>query len=272
MNTPPSNPSQVQPNQPQHSQDRYVPAQIETKWQQHWDEHHTFRSTRRPGHPKLYVLDMFPYPSGAGLHVGHPEGYTATDIVARHARMKGYDVLHPMGWDAFGLPAEQYAIQTGTHPSVKTHENIAVFRRQLKMLGLSYDWEREIDTTQPDYVRWTQWIFLQLFHRGLAVQSEVPVNWCSALGTVLANEEVIDGKSERGDHPVIRMPLRQWLLRITEYADRLAADLEDSPGPTPNSSRSTGSVAAWDARSTSPSKATTHPFACSPHVRTHCSA
>ncbi|HQB43897.1 MAG TPA: leucine--tRNA ligase, partial [Polyangiaceae bacterium] len=211
---------------PKNQEDRYSPAFIEPKWQTYWDEHHTFRSVRRPGHPKLYVLDMFPYPSGAGLHVGHPEGYTATDIVARHARMKGVDVLHPMGWDAFGLPAEQYAIQTGTHPSQKTKENIENFRRQLKMLGFSYDWEREIDTTQSDYVRWTQWIFLQIFHQGLAVQSEIPVNWCSELGTVLANEEVIDGKSERGGHPVQRIPLRQWSLKITEYADRLVHDLE----------------------------------------------
>ncbi|MCL2823885.1 MAG: class I tRNA ligase family protein, partial [Polyangiaceae bacterium] len=143
--------------------DRYVPAQIEPKWQKFWDEHHTFRALRHPGQPKLYILDMFPYPSGSGLHVGHPEGYTATDIVARHARMKGIDVLHPMGWDAFGLPAEQHAIQTGTHPSIKTGENINVFRRQLKMLGFSYDWEREVDTTQPGYFKWTQWIFLQLF-------------------------------------------------------------------------------------------------------------
>ena len=216
---------------PNKSEDRYVPADIEPKWQRYWEENETFRTTRHPGRPKLYVLDMFPYPSGSGLHVGHPEGYTATDIVARHARMKGFDVLHPMGWDAFGLPAEQYAIQTGTHPSIKTGENINVFRRQLKMLGFSYDWSREIDTTQPGYVRWTQWIFLQLFKRGLAVQSEIPVNWCPALGTVLANEEVIDGKSERGDHPVERTPLRQWLLKITEYADRLASDLEDMSWP-----------------------------------------
>jgi len=211
--------------------DRYVPAEIEPRWQRFWDEHQTFAARRTHGRPKLYVLDMFPYPSGTGLHVGHPEGYTATDIVARHARMKGFDVLHPMGWDAFGLPAEQHAIQTGTHPAVKTAQNIENFRRQLKMLGFSYDWSREIDTTDPRYVRWTQWIFLQLFKRGLAVQSEVPVNWCPALGTVLANEEVIDGKSERGGHPVIRQPLRQWLLRITEYADRLAADLEGLDWP-----------------------------------------
>lgn len=211
--------------------ERYVPADIEPKWQRFWDENKTFRAERHPGRPKLYVLDMFPYPSGAGLHVGHPEGYTATDIVARHARMKGIDVLHPMGFDAFGLPAEQYAIQTGTHPSIKTGENIDVFRRQLRALGFSYDWDRELDTTQPDYVRWTQWIFLQLFKRGLALQSEIPVNWCPALGTVLANEEVIDGKSERGDHPVERTPLRQWLLKITAYADRLAADLETLDWP-----------------------------------------
>ncbi len=212
------------PEQP--SDDRYLPAEIEPRWQRYWDEHQTFAARRTPGRPKRYILDMFPYPSGSGLHVGHPEGYTATDIVARHARMKGIDVLHPMGWDAFGLPAEQFAIQTGTHPAVKTAENINNFRRQLKMLGFSYDWSRECNTTDPGYVRWTQWIFLQLFKRGLAVQSEIPVNWCPALGTVLANEEVIDGKSERGGHPVIRQPLRQWLLKITAYADRLAADLD----------------------------------------------
>ncbi|MBI5533703.1 MAG: leucine--tRNA ligase [Deltaproteobacteria bacterium] len=209
-----------------HDKDRYLPSEIEPRWQAFWDEHRTFETRRKPGSPKLYVLDMFPYPSGSGLHVGHPEGYTATDIVARHARMKGVDVLHPMGWDAFGLPAEQYAIQTGTHPSAKTAENIQTFRRQLKMLGFSYDWSREVNTTDPSYVRWTQWIFLQLFRRGLAVQSEIPVNWCPDLGTVLANEEVIDGKSERGGFPVLRQPLRQWLLRITAYADRLAGDLD----------------------------------------------
>jgi leucyl-tRNA synthetase len=211
--------------------DRYDPAAIEPRWQRYWEENRVFEARRRPGRQKLYVLDMFPYPSGAGLHVGHPEGYTATDIVARHARMKGFDVLHPMGWDAFGLPAEQHAIQTGTHPAVKTGENIATFRRQLKSLGFSYDWSREIDTTDPGYVRWTQWIFLQLFHRGLAYQAEIPVNWCPALGTVLANEEIVDGKSERGGHPVVRQPLRQWLLRITAYADRLAADLEGLAWP-----------------------------------------
>ncbi len=198
---------------------------IERTWQKYWEEHDTFRTVRRPGHPKAYVLDMFPYPSGSGLHVGHPVGYIATDIFARYKRMRGFDVLHPMGWDAFGLPAEQHAINTGTHPAVTTQKNIDTFRRQLKQLGFSYDWSRELNTTDPGYVRWTQWIFLELFERGLAFQGEIPVNWCPALGTVLANEEVIDGRSERGDHPVIRQPLRQWQLRITAYADRLAADL-----------------------------------------------
>ncbi len=205
--------------------DRYAPAEIEPKWQRRWEEEKTFAAVRHEGRPKLYVLDMFPYPSGSGLHVGHPEGYTATDILARFKRMRGYDVLHPMGWDAFGLPAEQYAIQTGTHPRETTQKNIETFRRQLKSLGFSYDWAREVDTTDPGYVRWTQWIFLQLFKKGLAFQSDVPVNWCAALGTVLANEEVIDGKSERGGFPVVRTPLRQWMLKITAYADRLDADL-----------------------------------------------
>jgi leucyl-tRNA synthetase len=199
---------------------------IEQRWQAYWDDNGTFRTTRRPGRPKYYVLDMFPYPSGAGLHVGHPVGYIATDIYARYKRMRGFDVLHPMGWDAFGLPAEQHAINTGTHPRVTTRDNIETFRRQLKMLGFSYDWSREIDTTDPRYVRWTQWIFLKLFERGLATQAEIPVNWCPELGTVLANEEVVDGRSERGGFPVIRQPLRQWQLRITAYADRLASDLE----------------------------------------------
>jgi leucyl-tRNA synthetase len=207
------------------SRPRYDPATIESKWQKEWERTGVFRAVRRPGRSKAYILDMFPYPSGSGLHVGHPEGYTATDIVARFCRMRGIDVLHPMGWDAFGLPAEQHAIATGEHPRATTRRNIATFKRQLKMLGLSYDWSREIDTTDPSYVRWTQWIFLKMFERGLAVQSEVPVNWCPALGTVLANEEVIDGKSERGGHPVERLPLRQWLLKITAYADRLDADL-----------------------------------------------
>ena len=205
--------------------ERYSPATLEPKWQRYWDEHQTFAAKRTPGRPKAYILDMFPYPSGSGLHVGHPEGYTATDIVARYKRMRGVDVLHPMGWDAFGLPAEQYAIQTGTHPRATTLKNIDTFRRQLKMLGFSYDWSREVDTTDPSYVRWTQWIFLQLFKKGLAFQDRIAVNWCAELGTVLANEEVIDGKSERGGFPVEKLPLRQWILKITEYADRLEADL-----------------------------------------------
>ena len=209
----------------------YDHSTIEARWQRYWEENNTFATLRRAGRPKYYVLDMFPYPSGDGLHVGHPEGYTATDIVARYKRMAGFDVLHPMGWDAFGLPAEQHAISTGTHPRDTTARNIGTFRRQLKALGFSYDWSREVNTTDPGYVRWTQWIFLQLFKRGLAFQSEVPVNWCPALGTVLANEEVIDGVSERGGHPVVRQPLRQWQLRITAYADRLADELEPLDWP-----------------------------------------
>jgi len=220
-----------QPTMNDESPDRYNPSEIEPKWQNYWDDQRTFFSERHRGRKKLYVLDMFPYPSGSGLHVGHPEGYTATDIVARYARMCGLDVLHPMGWDAFGLPAEQHAIATNTHPRDTTGKNIATFKRQLKSLGFSYDWAREIDTTDPGYVKWTQWIFLKLFERGLAYQAKIPVNWCAALGTVLANEEVIDGKSERGGHPVERMPLRQWMLKITAYADRLDADLADLDWP-----------------------------------------
>ncbi len=241
---------------------RYNPAVIEPKWQAYWAEHKTFAAPRLPGDRKLYVLDMFPYPSGDGLHVGHPEGYTATDIICRFERMRGRSVMHPMGWDAFGLPAEQHAKKTGTPPRVTTEKNIATFRRQLQMLGFSYDWDRELATTDPEYFRWTQWIFLVLFdtwfddaeqrgrpiaelpipadvtaagaervrryqdeHR-LAYQSEAPVNWCPALGTVLSNEEVIGGLSERGSHPVVRLPLRQWMLRITAYADRLENDLD----------------------------------------------
>jgi leucyl-tRNA synthetase len=239
----------------------YNPKAVEPRWQRYWDEHHTFRTPDPSGRRKFYILDMFPYPSGAGLHVGHPEGYTATDILSRYRRMRGDAVLHPMGWDAFGLPAEQYAIETGTHPRRTTQGNIDTFRRQIKMLGFSYDWEREVDTTDPHYFKWTQWIFLQLFDtwydpqrkkgrpiaelpippevraqgeaavrrfqdgKRLAYQAEVPVNWCPALGTVLANEEVEDGKSERGGHPVVRMPLKQWMLRITAYAERLLDDL-----------------------------------------------
>lgn len=211
----------------------YPFAEVESRWQRRWAEEKTFRTPKevRADQPKMYVLDMFPYPSGSGLHVGHPEGYTATDIVARYKRMQGYNVLHPMGWDSFGLPAEQFAIQTGTHPAVTTQKNIQRFKEQLQSLGFSYDWEREIATTDPKYYKWTQWIFIQLLKHGLAYQAEVPVNWCPALGTVLANEEVIDGKSERGGHPVIRKPMKQWMLRITAYADRLLEDLEELEWP-----------------------------------------
>ncbi|MBB6673945.1 leucine--tRNA ligase [Cohnella nanjingensis] len=211
----------------QDNQAGYKPQTIEPKWQRYWDENKTFRTTEDAGKPKFYALDMFPYPSGAGLHVGHPEGYTATDIVSRYKRMRGFNVLHPMGWDAFGLPAEQYALQTGKHPRDITVENIDNFRRQIKSLGFSYDWDREFSTTDPDYYKWTQWIFIQLYKKGLAYVAEVPVNWCPALGTVLANEEVINGLSERGNHPVIRKPMRQWMLKITEYAERLLEDLEE---------------------------------------------
>ncbi len=203
----------------------YPFSSIEPKWQTHWDKNKTFKTVEDPVKKKLYVLDMFPYPSGSGLHVGHPEGYTATDIYSRFKRMQGFNVLHPMGWDAFGLPAEQYAIETGTHPAVTTRKNIETFKRQIKTLGLSYDWDREVDTTDPEYVRWTQWIFLKLHEKGLAYIAEVPVWWCEALGCVLANEEVVDGKSERGGHPVVRRPMRQWMLKITAYADRLLNDL-----------------------------------------------
>ncbi|MBP1999125.1 leucyl-tRNA synthetase [Paenibacillus shirakamiensis] len=205
----------------------YHPQELEPKWQAYWDEQQTFKTREESGSPKFYALDMFPYPSGAGLHVGHPEGYTATDIVSRYKRMRGYNVLHPMGWDAFGLPAEQHALDTGEHPREITVKNINNFRRQIKSLGFSYDWEREISTTDPDYYKWTQWIFIQLYNKGLAYVAEVPVNWCEALGTVLANEEVIDGLSERGGHPVVRKPMRQWVLKITEYAERLLEDLEE---------------------------------------------
>ncbi|HET9887487.1 MAG TPA: leucine--tRNA ligase [bacterium] len=250
------------------NEERYPFASVEKKWQERWLREKTFRTPEETeGRPKSYVLVMFPYPSGAGLHVGHPESYVAADILARYCRMKGIAVLHPMGWDAFGLPAEQYAVQTGIHPRITTEENIANFRRQIQSLGLSYDWDREINTTDPHYYKWTQWIFLKLFNsaydeakgkavplaeltipervraggeeevrryresRRLAYQANVPVNWCPALGTVLANEEVIDGKSERGGYPVERLPLRQWMLRITAYADRLLEDLESLDWP-----------------------------------------
>ena len=198
---------------------------IEQKWQKYWEENKTFKAEDFSDKPKYYILDMFPYPSGAGLHVGHPEGYIATDIIARYKRKRGFNVLHPMGWDAFGLPAENYALQTGTHPQKTTAKNINTFRRQIKSFGFSYDWDREINTTDPKYYKWTQWIFLQLYKKGLAYEAKIPVNWCPEMKTVLANEEVIDGKSERGGHPVIRVPMRQWMLKITAYADRLLEDL-----------------------------------------------
>ena len=249
---------------------RYPFADVESRWQERWLERKTFRTSDEPDdRPKFYALVMFPYPSGSGLHVGHPESYVAADILARYKRMRGFRVLHPMGWDAFGLPAEQYAVQTGVHPAVTTRRNIDNFRRQVRMIGLSYDWDREVETIDPDYYRWTQWIFLQMFgawydeaagkarpiaelpipadveaagpaavreyrdSRRLAYQAEVPVNWCPELGTVLANEEVVDGVSERGGHPVVRQPLRQWMLRITAYTDRLLADLDDIDWPEP---------------------------------------
>jgi leucyl-tRNA synthetase len=208
-------------------QQGYNPLEIEPKWQAYWDANKSFKVLENSDKPKFYALDMFPYPSGAGLHVGHPEGYTATDIVSRFKRMRGFNVLHPMGWDAFGLPAEQHALDTGKHPRDITVTNINNFRRQIKSLGFSYDWDREISTTDPEYYKWTQWIFIQLYKKGLAYVDEVAVNWCPALGTVLANEEVIDGLSERGNHPVVRKPMRQWILKITEYAERLLEDLEE---------------------------------------------
>lgn len=205
--------------------------EIEKKWQSYWDANKTFQTSEEKGKRKFYALDMFPYPSGAGLHVGHPEGYTATDILSRMKRAQGYNVLHPMGWDAFGLPAEQYALDTGNDPAEFTALNIATFKRQIKALGFSYDWDREVNTTDPEYYKWTQWIFLKLFEKGLAYIDEVAVNWCPALGTVLSNEEVIDGKSERGGHPVERRPMKQWVLKITAYADRLLEDLEELDWP-----------------------------------------
>ncbi|MBD31319.1 MAG: leucine--tRNA ligase [Candidatus Marinimicrobia bacterium] len=204
---------------------------IEKKWQKYWDENEIFKTDDFIDKPKYYILDMYPYPSGSGLHVGHPLGYIATDILARYKRHQGYNVLHPMGWDAFGLPAEQYAIKTGTHPSITTKENISNFKRQIKMLGFSYDWTREINTTDPGYVKWTQWIFIQLYNKGLAYEAEVPVNWCPELKAVLANEEVIDGKSDIGGHPVLRVPMRQWMLRITNYAESLLSGLDDVDWP-----------------------------------------
>ncbi|OIQ19198.1 MAG: leucine--tRNA ligase [Bacteriovorax sp. MedPE-SWde] len=211
---------------------QYNFGDIEKKWQQYWEENQTFKTDSSDrSKPKYYALDMFPFPSGAGLHVGHPEGYTATDIMSRYKRMNGYNVLHPMGWDSFGLPAENYAIKTGTHPEETTQKNIGTFTRQLKTLGFSYDWSREIATSNVDYYKWTQWIFVQLYNKGLAYEDEISVNWCPELKTVLANEEVVDGKSEVGGHPVERRPMKQWMLKITEYADRLIDDLDDVDWP-----------------------------------------
>jgi leucyl-tRNA synthetase len=209
----------------------YDHLKIEAKWQKHWEKNQTFKTEQTSSKPKYYVLDMFPYPSSSGLHVGHPEGYTATDILARYKRAKGFNVLHPMGWDAFGLPAEQYALQTGVHPAETTKKAIDNFRRQLSAIGFSYDWSREIATCDPKYYKWTQFIFLKLYEKGLAYRKEVPVNWCPALKTVLANEEVVDGKSERGGHPVFRVPMKQWMLKITDYAERLLKDLDGLDWP-----------------------------------------
>ena len=209
----------------------YNHINIEKKWQDYWDSNKIFKTEDDLNKPKYYVLDMYPYPSGSGLHVGHPLGYIATDIIARYKRHKGFNVLHPMGWDAFGLPAEQYAIKTGTHPSKTTRENVKNFKRQIKMLGFSYDWDREINTTDPDYYKWTQWIFIQLYNKGLAYEAEVPVNWCPELKAVLANEEVVDGMSDIGGHPVLRVPMRQWMLKITDYAESLLNGLDDLDWP-----------------------------------------
>ena len=209
----------------------YNHKNIEKKWQDYWEANKVFKTDDHSDKPKYYVLDMYPYPSGAGLHVGHPLGYIATDIIARFKRHKGFNVLHPMGWDAFGLPAEQYAIKTGTHPSKTTRENVKNFKRQIKMLGFSYDWDREINTTDPEYYKWTQWIFIQLYNKGLAYEAEVPVNWCPELKAVLANEEVVDGKSDIGGHPVLRVPMRQWMLKITDYAESLLEGLDDLDWP-----------------------------------------
>ena len=203
---------------------KYNFTEIEQKWQKYWEDNKTFAAVIDHAKPKYYVLDFFPYPSSEGLHVGHPEGYTATDIIARYKRMKGFNVLHPMGWDAFGLPAEQYAIKTGIHPRITTQKSIDNFKRQLKSIGLSIDWDREIATIDPKYYKWTQWIFMQLYKKGLAYQAKIPVNWCPELGTVLANEEVPE-QIEKG-YTVVRRPMKQWMLKITEYAERLLIDLD----------------------------------------------
>src|ERR1700733_8395683 len=205
----------------------YDHQRIEQKWQHIWEEKEVFQVEVDPSKPKYYILDMFPYPSGSGLHVGHVEGYTATDILDRYRRMKGFNVLHPMGWDSFGLPAEQYAVRTGVHPAITTKTNIDTYRRQLKALGFSYDWDREIATSDSSYYKWTQWIFTKLYEKGLAYEAEVSVNFCPALGTVLANEEVEDGVSKEGGYPVVKKALKQWIFKITEYAERLLDDLEE---------------------------------------------
>tara|TARA_B100001248_G_scaffold261706_1_gene253776 strand:+ start:13929 stop:16304 length:2376 start_codon:yes stop_codon:yes gene_type:complete len=210
----------------------YDHKNIDKKWQTAWLDNKVFKAEMDTSKPKYYVLDMFPYPSSSGLHVGHPEGYTATDIVSRYKRCRGFNVLHPMGWDAFGLPAEQYAIKTGIHPAKTTADAINTFRAQLQSLGFSYDWDREISTCDPKFYKWTQYIFTKLYEKGLAYQKEVPVNWCPALKTVLANEEVVDGKSERGGHPVVRVPMKQWMLKITDYAERLLEDLDKVDWPS----------------------------------------
>ena len=209
----------------------YKHKDIELKWQNYWETNKTFQAKELKDKEKFYILDMFPYPSGSGLHVGHPLGYTATDIYSRYKRLQGYNVLHPIGWDAFGLPAEQYALKTGTHPRITTEKNIDRYRKQLKSLGFSYDWDREVNTTDPKYYKWTQWIFLQLFKKGLAYEAEVPVNWCPELKAVLSNEEVVDGKSDIGGHPVHRMPMRQWMFKITDYAESLLEGLDDLDWP-----------------------------------------
>src|SRR5579871_3486887 len=209
----------------------YRASEIEPRWQKWWDEQRTFVAVEDPSRRKFYALDMFPYPSGRGLHVGHPAGYTASDVVSRYQRARGFNVLHPMGYDAFGLPAEQRAIEEGIPPQRSTAEAIDNFRRQLKRLGFSYDWSREISTCEPDYYKWTQWVFTKLYEKGLAYQAETLVNWCPALGTVLANDEVIDGKSERGGHPVVRTKMKQWMLRITAFAERLLNGLSEIDWP-----------------------------------------
>ena len=213
---------------------KYPFTEIEKKWQRYWEENDTFHVTEDPSYPedkRLYVLDMFPYPSGAGLHVGHPEGYTATDIYSRFKRMRGYNVLHPMGFDSFGLPAENYAIKTGTHPRVTTHKNIDNFTRQIKSLGMCYDWDRVVSTCEEDYYRWTQWIFLQLYKKGLAYEAHTPINWCPSCKTGLANEEVKEGRCERCGSVVERKNIRQWMLKITAYADELLKGLDDLDWP-----------------------------------------